>query len=188
MSHFEYLVVIMSVVSALAMGHLLLGVSGLVEEREHVVTYLPHSLWVGILFLSILVVWWALWDFRDLAWTFPSFSYVVLGPILQFFAVTLLIPSRIGDGPIDLRSHFQGVRPLFMAVMLGHILLMWVDGRVLLGPEPFGLLDWLHVGWIGCVLVGLTTARDRANSIAASVFALLVLYVAYLRNLPGAFG
>ena len=188
MSLFEFITVIIAVVLALSLGQLLIGVSALVKARRHVRGFLPHTIWLGAVFLGILAHWWAQWDFRNLEWTYPSFIYVVLGPTLLFFAVTLLIPERIGEGSIDLKDHFLGVRRLFMMVMLAFIVLAWFDGPLLQGQAVFGRLGWIHGGWIGALLVGISTDDTRANTLAAAAWVVLIMFAIVIRFFPGAFG
>lgn len=188
MSLFEFVSVIIAVILALSLGQLLFGVSALVKARWQVQGFLPHTLWLAAVFLGILAHWWAQWDFRDLEWTYPGFIYVVLGPTLLFFAVTLLIPDRIGEGSINLRDHFLGVRRVFMLIMLAFIILAWFDGPLLQGQAVFGRLGWLHIGWIGVLLVGISTDDTRANALAAAGWIVLVMFAWVVRFFPGTFG
>ena len=57
MSLFEFVSVIIAVILALSLGQLLLGVSALVKARRQVQGFLPHTLWLGAVFLGILAHW-----------------------------------------------------------------------------------------------------------------------------------
>jgi len=188
MSLFEFVSVIIAVVLALCLGQLLLGVSGLVKARIRVGVFLPHTIWIGLLFLLVLQHWWAQWDFRGVDWTYPSFLYAVLGPTLLFLAVSLLIPETSGDAPIDLRGHFMGVRRLFMLVMLAFVLVTWFDGLLIQGQSALGQIGWLHLGWVGVALVGLLTENSRANLVAALAGVALLVFATTIRFFPGALG
>ena len=188
MSLFEYVSVIIAVVLALSVGQLLVGVSALVKARRRVRGFLPHSIWMGNLFLLILQHWWAQWDFRTIDWTYPAFLYVVLGPTLLFLAVSLTVPETPEDGPIDLRSHFLGIRRLFMLVMLAFVLVSWFDGPLIQGQSALGRIGWLHLGWVGAVLVGLSTESSRANLLAALAGLALLTFATTIRFFPGALG
>jgi hypothetical protein len=188
MSLFEYVSVIIAVVLALSVGQLLLGISALVKARRRVRGFLAHSIWIGNLFLLILQHWWAQWDFRNVDWTYPTFLYVVLGPTLLFLAVSLTVPETPDDEPIDLRSHFLGVRRLFMLVMLAFVLVSWFDGPLIQGQSALGRIGWLHLGWIGAVLVGLSTEDSRANLAVALAGSALLVFATTIRFFPGALG
>jgi len=188
MSLFEFISVIIAVVLALCLGQLLLGISALVKARLRVRAFLPHTIWIGLLFLLVLQHWWAQWDFRGVEWTYPSFLYVVLGPTLLFLAVSLLIPETAGHEPIDLRSHFLGVKRLFMLVMLAFVLVTWFDGALVQGQSAFGPIGWLHLGWVGVVLVGLSTQNARAHLFVALAGVALLMFATTIRFFPGALG
>jgi hypothetical protein len=188
MSLFEYVSVIIAVVLALSVGQLLLGVSTLVKARRRVRGFLPHSIWIGNLFLLILQHWWAQWDFRNVDWTYPAFLYVVLGPTLLFLAVSLTVPETPDDAPIDLRSHFLGVRRLFLLVMLAFVLVSWFDGPLIQGQSALGRIGWLHIGWIVALLVGLSTEKSRAHLVVALSGLALLTFAITIRFLPGALG
>jgi hypothetical protein len=188
MSLFEFVSVIPAVVLALCLGQLLLGVSALVKARRRVSGFLPHTIWMGILFLLILQHWWAQWDFREVDWTYPAFLYVVLGPTLLLLAVSLLIPETSNDGLIDLRNHFQHVRRLFMAVMFAFVLVTWFDGALIQGQSAFGPIGWLHLGWLGVLLVGLSTEDSSAQLVLALAGVGLLAFATTIRFFPGALG
>lgn len=188
MSLFEYVSVIIAVVLALSVGQLLLGVSALVKARRRVRGFLPHSIWIGNLFLLILQHWWAQWDFRNVDWTYPAFLYVVLGPTLLFLAVSLTVPETPDDAPIDLRRHFLGVRRLFLLVMLAFVLVSWFDGPLIQGQSALGRIGWLHVGWMVVLLVGLSTEKSRAHLVVALAGLALLTFAITIRFFPGALG
>ncbi len=188
MSLFEFVTVIISMVLALALGHLLLGVAGLAKNQDRVTGYLAHSMWLVGLFLLVLGHWWSQWDFRGLEWTYPSFFYVTLGPTLLFFAVALLVPVRAGEGPGDMKVYFLSVRPLFMTVMLAYSFVTWFDGPILQGQPILGPLGIIHIVFTGGLLVGLSSANARVQNIVALAMAGLVFAVMAVRFFPGAFG
>lgn len=147
MSIFEFVSVILSVIFALCLSHLLIGVSALTKARGQIRSFVPHSIWLVATFLGAIQVWWSQWDFQALEWSFPAFFYVLLAPTLLFFAIGLLIPDRIGEEPIDLKDHFSGVRHFFLTAMLVFVVLTWLDGPLLAGQPLFGRL-------VGCISAG----------------------------------
>jgi hypothetical protein len=185
MSLFEFVAVIISMILALGMGRLLMGVSATVENRREIVGYATHSIWLVSLFLLILHTWWAQWDFRELEWTYPAFVYVVLAPTLLFFAVELITPSHVAGRALDLGEHFRIVRPHFMIVMVALNVFMWLDGPLWLGQEAFGLIGLLHLFFVGFLLLGLSTEREGPNRIAALGVLAVLLLAASIRFLPG---
>jgi hypothetical protein len=185
-SLFEFVAVIISMILALAMGRLLMGVAEIVESRRDRVGYVPHSIWLVSLFLLILHTWWSQWDFRDIEWTYPAFVYVVLTPTILFFAVELIIPTRVVGHRLDVRDHFRNVRPLFMVVLLAENVFLWLDGPLLMGQAAFGLIGLLHLFFVGFLLLGLSTEREVPNRVAAIGVLAVLLAAASIRFFPGA--
>ena len=169
MSRFEFVAVIISMVLALALGQLLLGVAALAKSRARLTAYLPHSLWLVTFFFMILAVWWAMWDFRDLEWTYPSFFFVTLAPTLLFFAVALQIPAGLGERHVSLEAHFLSVRLLFMTVMFAYGLATWLDGPLLQGQSLLGTIGALHLVLFSSLTIGLVTENSRAQIHRVSV-------------------
>ena len=107
LSIFEYLMVMTSVVLALALAQLLRGATDIFTNPNR---YWVHSIWVLTLILAIIQLWWGFWDFNRFSnWTFVSFLYVLSIPIVVFVAAYLLIPAnRRADS--DWHDHFFAVR------------------------------------------------------------------------------
>lgn len=83
MTVFEYLMVMVSVVLALALAQLLRGATEIVTNPNR---YWIHSAWVAMIVILIIQFWWAYWDFNGVAdWTLATFLYVLLAPILVFW-------------------------------------------------------------------------------------------------------
>jgi hypothetical protein len=119
MSLFEYVTVMISMVLALSLGQLLMGLSTLAKEKRRVVPYFPHTLWSICLLLIIVNHWWAQWDLQVINWSYGSFLYCLTGPTLLFFAVGLFVPDHGGDKAINLKDQYLDIRALFMKTMLG---------------------------------------------------------------------
>lgn len=86
MSLFEFIVGMISVILALAVAQLFVGVAELVQNRARVRFFWPQGIWILNLFLITFVHWWSLWTFRDLSWNFGMFFFSLLGPSMMFFA------------------------------------------------------------------------------------------------------
>ena len=175
MDHFEFILIITSVIFALAVAQILSGVSRIAQSKSTIRFFLPHSIWVINLFVFIFLVWWVSWEFRDIQWTFPRYAYMIFAPTILYFACSLVIPQQI-DGPeFNMDEHFFQIRrPLFMSFALATLVVM-VDGDVL-GKEPI-----LHPGRIGnLVMLALafwgyvSTSRKTHNFIASLI--LLVFF------------
>jgi hypothetical protein len=133
---FEYILVITSVVYALALAQILSGIARLAQSEATVRRFHPHTIWVVVLFISILMFWWAGWEFRAVQWAAPKYLYTMITPIFMFFSVSLIIPARIDDQELNLERHFLKIRrPALWSYFIA-LLTQFVDGP-LLADEPW---------------------------------------------------
>lgn len=187
MSLFEFIVSMISVLIALAIAQLLISTGRLAQSHGRVKLYLPHALWNVAIFLIAFLHWWSLWDFRDLAWNSAMFFFSLMGPLLLFFAVTLLSPNpRADDEDIDLEAHFQGVRVMFLLVFLAALVFLALDGP-LFGTEPaFNTLRATQLLLSLCVFAALLSSRTVVQAISAGIVVTFLLYGTFVRFMPGA--
>ncbi len=188
MSLFEFILVMVSLVLAIALTHLLEGISRVVRKPSGFELNWVTPMWALFLFLLIINHWWSLWDMREANWTFPAFFYTVLPPTLLFLAVTLLKPNS-GSEKVSLTTEFQQVRVAFMSIMLVVIVLVTWDGFLLGTEEAWNRLRLVQVGVMIAVATGLFTRNWYVqNAVAAMLLILLAGSSFVLRFMPGAFG
>ena len=82
MDLFEYILILTSVIFALAVAEILDGVSRLAQLPHPVRMFLPHTIWVLNLFVFVFLIWWASWEFRYVDWSFPFYAYMLIAPTL----------------------------------------------------------------------------------------------------------
>ncbi len=186
MSLFEFISSMISVLIALAVAQLLISTGRLAQSRGRVRHYLPHALWNVAIFLIAFLHWWSLWDFRDLAWNSAMFFFSLMGPLLLFFAVTLLSPApRAEDEFIDLPAHYRGIRVLFLLVFLATLVFFTLDGP-LFGTEPFfNTLRVTQMLLIACVCLCLVTERTVVQVVGSGIVVATLVYGTFVRFMPG---
>ena len=178
---FEFILIITSVIYALAVAQILSGISRLAQTPTPIRSYFAHTLWVIFFFLYIFLIWWATWEFRSVTWTFPQYGYMLIAPTLLFFACSLLIPQRIGDKEVDLEAHFFQVRrPLFWSFLLASVAII-VDGNLLV-EEPIWHRGRIgHVVLLGAAIWGLNTSNRRSHIAIAIIVILAFSFIALTR-------
>jgi len=167
MDLFEFILIIRSVVYALALTQLLTGIGRLAQSEASIRWYVPHTIWIVNLFIVTLVSWWSGWEFRDAEWTFSKYSYLFISPIFLFFATTLAIPWRIEDQEINLERHFIKVRRLALGSLFVVLLAQFIDGVVLATELILIPVRILQIAILGAV-VAATTTENRQLQIAYS--------------------
>ena len=185
MSLFEFITAMISVIFALAVAQMFVGVAELVQYRGKVQLSLAHSLWNVNLFLITFVHWWSLWTFRDLSWNFGMFLFSLTGPSLVFFSASIINPRDHTDG-VDLAAHFFHIRRLFMAVFTVIMLLFTLDGP-LFGTEPLlNPLRVVQVSVIGSTVWGFFSKSRSVHRVISLFVLLAVVTVVIIRYVPGA--
>ena len=167
MDLFEYILIMTSVIFAMAVGQLLLGLVRWAQSTAQVRTYQPHSVWVAIAFLMIFANWWANWEFRAIAWTLPTYAYLVVSPTVLFFACGLLLPESFEQQEVDLEEHFHRVRRPFLAAVFVALVASLADGA-LLGTEPVWHTGRIgHAVMVGAMLAGIVIEDRRLQTAVA---------------------
>lgn len=119
MTTFEYVMVMVSVVLALALAQLLRALTEVVTNPRR---YWVHVVWMVSLVLLIVQVWWAYWDFNaTTTWTFAFYLLLLSFPVAIFISAALLVPAtRASD--IDWRAHYYRVhRWTFGTLLVGMV-------------------------------------------------------------------
>ena len=185
MTVFEYLMVMTSIILAIALTQLLRGLTDLWSSDRR---YVPHTAWVVIMILNILQIWWGYWDLHEgVVWTAITFLYVLLLPALLFLATNVLLPFRRSDD-MDWQTHFYSARRQFFLLLtvfyLAAILISWAAiGLSLLHPYR----AW-QTSLVLCGVVGLFTDNRTVHRWLPVVYILvLTTSQALYRLQPGAF-
>jgi hypothetical protein len=188
MSIFEFISVMISIVLGVSLAQLLRGIAELAREKSKVRNYGPHVLWTLSLALLHTLLWWSVWDWRELDWNYAQFFVALCEPLVLFFLSTLMLPRPTGETVISMEEHFYEIRVWLMRGWLVFALVVILDGPIVFRNEP------LFVGYRIPQLVtavasiaGMITARPSVQKSVAWIVFLMVVYATSLRFLPGAF-
>ena len=123
MTPFEHLSVLISIVIGMGMAHLMIAGHELVEARARVRPYWLSSVWLALVFVSLLEWWWTFFALRDTInqtkWNFFFFLFVLMSPMAIYLAAAFVLPRapREREGAIDLRRHYYDNRAWFFGVL-----------------------------------------------------------------------
>lgn len=127
MGSYDFVLILLSFVYALALGHLLSRVGDLLVARDRV-------LFSGLLALAILnavtqvfIDWLAIWDFRTLgAWDLPTITLFFIAAIIIFLMCAAVSPDARGDDRFDMENFywknyrlFYGLYVLLLVTFVG---------------------------------------------------------------------
>lgn len=176
---FIFIITLAAVINALGIVRLLGAFAEYLrnQQRIEVNKYWVLELWMLFQFLMHIVLWWSLWNMRDVeTFNFGKYLYLLAGPVFLYLGTSLLVPDLI-EKRIDLRAHYFSVRAVFFTTMS----LFWL----------WGLFSWpVMKGMIAptapivaanlCIAVILRfTGNAKVHAaLVIAVWAILIVFIA----------
>lgn len=183
MSHFEYVMVIASIILGLGLTVILRGLARLARSARPSAVVVVWGFFLLFLFLQN---WWAFWDLEQLPqWTQPSFLFLALYCCIIYAMAELMLP--IGATPeTDWKEHFLSIRKWYFSLQcLLTVLAMTLTYIWLSVPltHPYRIFQ----GFVLLMSVAaLATTNLRAHLvIAIAVLSSLLIAQLLFRLLPG---
>lgn len=113
---FAYLGVLISIIMGLAITHLLVGISKVVQKRSTVRVSWAQVLWTASLLVYVLAIWWGMFWWNDLAaWRVHEFLFITLYAIALFMLAAMLYPWDMADD-FDGPAYFDSNRVWFFSM------------------------------------------------------------------------
>ena len=161
MGVFEYIVVLISVIMGLGITHLATGATKLIQHRDEVKFYLPHTLWTVNILLLILLIWWGMFSWSDHnSWYAFEYLFITLYAIGAFVLSSMLYPWDMAKN-IDVREYFFKNRIWFFSALL----VAWcIDGieTIIKADAGLRLIPQGYFGFLGVqILIALTGIGSR---------------------------
>ncbi len=123
MSTFEYVMVLVSIVIALAIAHLLTALGECVRrirgKGEPIKLDAVFLLWIGNVLIWLISFWWWEFKFQEAVteWTFGLYLFVIGYAISLFMLAEILVPHRM-QGVADTYADFRDGRKWFFGTLL----------------------------------------------------------------------
>ena len=178
MSSFEYVMVLVSIVVALAIAHLLTALGECVRrirgKGEPIKLDAVFLLWVGYVLIWLISFWW--WEFKlELLeqWTFQIYLFVIFYALVIYMLCALLFPQDL-EGYDGYEDYFISRRSWFLGILAGFFLIDYWD-TWLKGAEYFASLGLEYVVSTGLIIVGSLVGVATANRRYHAGLALIVL-------------
>ena len=188
MSIFEFVLVTVSLIMALGITLLLRHIAAIIRYRKSIELYWVALTWMALQFVTVTWVWWSLWDFAAVEWTYPRFFYLLAGPTLHYIVISMLVSTDVSKPNASLIENFSSIRVPFMLVLSAVQVFVALDGWVF-GVEP--LWNSLRALQVALLFLYLTAAISPKpivqNSVIVAVTGLFIYGLIFLRYLPGAF-
>lgn len=123
MNTFEYVMVLVSIVIALAIAHLLTALGECVRrlraKDEAIKLDAVFLLWVGFVLIWLISFWWWEFKYQEIVtdWSFGLYLFVIGYSIALFMLAEILVPHRM-RGVTDTYAHFLEGRKWFFGTLL----------------------------------------------------------------------
>ena len=127
MTSFEYVMVLVSIIVALAIAHLLTAVAASVHryrgQGEPIELDAVFFLWIGYVLIWLVSFWW--WEFKlqeiFTEWSFGLYLFVVFYSIVLFMLAAILVPDRMHGVTRTYDYFMQGRKWFFSALVLTQV-------------------------------------------------------------------
>jgi len=123
MTSFEYVMVLVSIVIALAIAHLLTAVGECVRrvrgKGDPIKLDAVFLLWVGFVLIWLISFWWWEFKFQEVVteWSYGLYLFVIGYAIALFMLAEILVPHRM-HGVTDTYAEFRDGRKWFFGTLL----------------------------------------------------------------------
>ena len=184
MTSFEYVMVLVSIIVALAIAHLLTAIAESVHRLrghgEPIELDAVYVLWIGYVMIWLISFWW--WEFKLqeilIEWSYGMYLFIVAYAIALFMLAAILVPHRMHgvthsyDYFVQGRKWFFGAFLLVNAIDIADTFLKGYDW----GVRPAVLTNYAVI--IGVAVTGLISNRRSIQlGVAGVAFAAQLLYL-----------
>ena len=184
MSAFEYVMVLVSIVIALAIAHLLTAVAeGIHRFRGHgepIKLDAVFLLWIGFVLVWLVSFWWWEFKFQEVVaeWSYGLYLFIISYAIILFMLAEILVPHRM-RGVTDSYAYFMEGRKWFFGAL---ILMQATDvADTFLKGYDWGMRPEVIATYAVTVLVEITGIASEKRSIqlggAIIAFGSQILYL-----------
>lgn len=176
---FEYVMVLVSIIVALAITHLLTAIAETVHrlrgQGEPIKLDVVYVLWFGYVFIWLVSFLWWEFKFQEVAieWSLGLYLFIVIYAAILFLLATILVPHRM-KGVMYSYEYFMRGRTWFFGTLILLTAIDWIDSY--LKGHEWGMSPALLIQYGFMLLAyfaGIISAR-RPVQIGAAVTAFTV--------------
>ena len=167
MTIFEYIMVMVSLVLALALSHVMRHSADIFGGKQR---YWVHAAWVAMFVFWQLQAWWAFWDLKDTDWTFAKYLSMFTYPLLMFLTASILVPSY-QSSPVDWKEFFFERKTWFFSIQIvamceGILVPIFLFGAPLV--HPFRIIQLVIIFFF---VIGIYGRSERTQAILFVIYA-----------------
>lgn len=154
MEVFNYVMVLVSVITGLAVTQLLGGIAQLIQEPGRVRIYWVQLVWAAANFLWVVAWWWFEFSLSRQHWTFQLYLFVIGYAVITYLRCAITFPPATA-GHEDMRAYYYSRRGFAYGLVILQIAVDFADTL---------LKGWAHLialgpmYWIGMPALALAAA------------------------------
>ena len=172
MTFFEYMMVMVSLIMALALSHIMRASAEFLSSPKR---YWVQSLWAVIIVFLILQSWWAYWDLRDITeWSFLKYLSIFFYPIFFSFIASVLIPAN-RNAEHDWRASFYKKRVWFFWAMITSSIVAILHTWLVIGSPLLHPYRIFQIMLIAVLLVGLAGKTHKIQAFVVIAYVVVEL-------------
>lgn len=119
MTAFEIVFTLLSMITSLALAHLLNGFVILLRNLERIRFSLLHGLWSWIALAVLIGNWASFWQMREVeSWPAWSVLLILAAAIFEYAFCALVTPEMPGEGELDLHEFHARQHHLYMFALI----------------------------------------------------------------------
>ena len=190
MSAFDLVFGLLTIISSLALTHLLTTFVSLLRSWKRVQFSVSHALWAWSAFASTIANWASYWEFRTLT-TWPAWMVLltVATAVLQYVFCAFVSPDIPAEGKIDLIAFHEREQRRYVLAMIALYVFLLVLSLAVGGANYYaeGLRDSVFsIVIVALAVLELFVSARRAQIFSAgAVAALLTGYLIVTTRLTG---
>jgi len=161
MNAFEIVFTLMTMITSLALAHLLNGFVSLLKNAKRVRFSFVHGLWSWIALAVLIGNWASFWSMRDVE-SWPSLTVLLILAIatIEYLFCALVTPEMPAEGELKLSEFHEGSYRFYILALIILLILSLLLNLVLGAMQMFE--NWWH---------------DSILTIAALLFSILALFL-----------
>ncbi len=173
MSQFEFIAVLVSIITGLGVVRLLSGLAQFLSRNRR--SYWVHLFWTWNVFHFIVFFWWFFWRWSTISeWNLLLFLFVLVYSVVMYLLCALLYPA--GEGRTNFEEIYYEKRTWFFGLWVLVIIIDIVDTnwKMYYGMSGFGL--FLVTVW-GLIIAGSLIAARTANRYFHAAWAVIFFLI-----------
>ena len=169
------------IVLSLGIANILMSLAAVINRRAAFKSDRLHTSWMVLLLLiHFNLFWYALEILGVESWRFLDFLYMISGPMLMFFATSVLLPDASDPDAADIRGHYLGVSTQFFTLLA--LQQFWVIGAEFFLGHGFASGSWFNLAMAALALVMAASKSPRLHGFGTVAAWLLLLAFLAMRG------